>query len=983
MSTNVKVALVSTYDDKGLAAFQRDLTRAAGAARAQANGFTRLGQSLKNAGDSMTKMGGTLTKMVTLPLVGVGFAAYKAVQAASDLAETQSKVGVLFGKSADQIEKFGEKAATTMGQSKQQAMDAAATFAIFGKSAGLGGDELVKFSTNFTGLASDLASFSNTSPEEAITAIGAALRGETEPIRRYGVLLDDASMRQEALSLGIIKTTKQALTPQQKVLAAQSLIFKQTTAAQGDFERTSEGLANKQRILQAQLKNVGAEIGTALLPVALQLANAFQEKILPVILRLADKFGKLRPEVVRMGMVIGVVAAAAGPLLMVLGKLTSGVGGLLMVIGKIAPAFAAAGGGVSGLGAVFTALGGPIGLIILAVGALIAAVVLAWRTSETFRNAVMTVWTQLRQAIGQAVNYIKGKLHENREGINDLKVAFKAVADFVGKYVIPIIGTLLVTAIKAVAFVIGLLIDGITLTVSVFRTVAGVIQTVYGWFIKVKDGISNAGKAVTDWFTDLPGKIKDAFMRGLNTIKTVGEDIARGLWEGLRDSASWLVSQVTQWVKSVIPDPIEKFLGISSPSKLMAKVGKNVSLGLADGMKKTKRIVTTASENLGEGLVAKFTQKLNGLKEVTKDTMDDFMDLVDVIKGRVSKALDAANERLQQARQKYDDLNSSVQDAVISAVSFSDAASLQEDAAIAVASALQAQQDAQKDLAKAQKGGEQEAIDQAVEKLAEADQALAEAKANQKDFLGFLQVGADQAQLFADQIDQLRLSGASLEVVQQIVQLGAKTGSKVIKELLEGGRAAIERANQLVQATQNAARRAGEAAAQQFFGEGVRAAEAFVAAIEQRIRELEPVLQRIADSIAARLKIAAPNIDIGGGGGGGGGGPVADARPMAYVDMNGKVIANLPSRPNVTNAFIPGLGLRPMADGGIVTGPTPALIGEAGPEAVIPLRRSGMAAGINIEPGAVSVVVNGGNPADVRRAVDDAFNQLVRELRAV
>jgi hypothetical protein len=214
-----------------------------------------------------------------------------AVKAASDLGETISKVNVLFGKSAKDIEKFADGAAASLGQTKQQALDAAATFATFGKSAGLSGENLSKFSIDFVKLSSDLASFNNTSPEQAINAIGSALRGEAEPLRAYGVLLDDASLRQAALELGIISTTKNALTPQQKVLAAQALIYQQTSAAQGDFERTSDGLANKTRILTAQLENAKTTIGQALLPIVLELATFFSEKVIPIVQKLADAFG--------------------------------------------------------------------------------------------------------------------------------------------------------------------------------------------------------------------------------------------------------------------------------------------------------------------------------------------------------------------------------------------------------------------------------------------------------------------------------------------------------------------------------------------------------------------------------------------------------------------------------------------------------------------------------------------------------------------
>jgi uncharacterized protein (UPF0264 family) len=102
-----------------------------------------------------------------------------AVKAASDLSETISKVGVLFGDTADDIEKFANGAASSLGQTKQQALDAAATFATFGKAAGLSGKDLSKFSIDFVKLSSDLASFNNTSPEQAINAIGSALRGES------------------------------------------------------------------------------------------------------------------------------------------------------------------------------------------------------------------------------------------------------------------------------------------------------------------------------------------------------------------------------------------------------------------------------------------------------------------------------------------------------------------------------------------------------------------------------------------------------------------------------------------------------------------------------------------------------------------------------------------------------------------------------------------------------------------------------------
>lgn len=226
-------------------------------------------------GNTVDRLGQQAGKFLAAGLAVGGAAAVKMGQKASDLEETVSKASQIFGSQAvPALEKFAGAAAKNLGQSRQTALDAAATFGVFGKSAGLAGDDLVGFSTEMTTLASDMASFNNTSPEEAIEAIGAALRGESEPIRRFGVLLDDATLRQEAMRQGLVKTTKEALTPQQKVLAAQAAIMKQTSDQQGDFARTSDGLANKQRVMTAQFENLQVKLGTKVLPILLKLTDA-------------------------------------------------------------------------------------------------------------------------------------------------------------------------------------------------------------------------------------------------------------------------------------------------------------------------------------------------------------------------------------------------------------------------------------------------------------------------------------------------------------------------------------------------------------------------------------------------------------------------------------------------------------------------------------------------------------------------------------
>ena len=247
-------------------------------------------KGIKDAESAFKKVGDIAKKAaVAVGALGVGgaVAAKKVIDLASDLSESQAKVGEIFGTAAADIEAFAATAASKLGQTKQDVLNAAGTFGVFGKAAGLSGKDLSTFSNDFTALASDLASFNNTSPQEAIDAIGAALRGESEPLRKYGVLLDDATLRQQALELGIYDGNG-ALTAQQKILAAQKAIYKQTADAQGDFERTSDGLANKQRILKAQLQNAATTIGTALLPIATKLFSFFGDRLIPIVEKLTS-----------------------------------------------------------------------------------------------------------------------------------------------------------------------------------------------------------------------------------------------------------------------------------------------------------------------------------------------------------------------------------------------------------------------------------------------------------------------------------------------------------------------------------------------------------------------------------------------------------------------------------------------------------------------------------------------------------------------
>lgn len=359
-------------------------------------------RQINKLGRDVQRVGKILTKGLTLPLLAAGAASLKFIDDATDLNETIAKTGELFGESAKDIENWAETSATKIGQSKTQAMDAASTFAIFGKSAGLAGKDLVKFSTEFTELASDMSSFFNTSPEDAITAIGAALRGENEPIRRYGVLLDDATMRQKAFELGLVSTTKKALLPQTKVLAAQALIIEQTATAQGDFARTSAGLANQKRILAAQLKNVSATLGQLFLPAALRVA-AIVSKMVQKVDLLITAWKKLDAGTKKTIKGFIVIAAALGPVVFAVGK--------MIAFSKILiPLLVALKTGTFGWSSAMAALSGSVMGITLVIGALVALGWVWYSQWETLSTQLKAVWFKIRLTFEKGANFIVQKL---------------------------------------------------------------------------------------------------------------------------------------------------------------------------------------------------------------------------------------------------------------------------------------------------------------------------------------------------------------------------------------------------------------------------------------------------------------------------------------------------------------------------------------------------------------------------------------------
>ncbi len=210
-------------------------------------------------------------------LGAVAVGAKSAIMGAAGLNETMSKVDVVFGDSAAKVKGFAESMSAAFGTSRQEVLDSAAGFGLIAKAAGQTQEQAAGLAVSFARLADDASSFYNVPLDDALMTIKSALVGESEPIRRFGVLLNETAVKSEAVRLGLAGVGKE-LTESQKVMARASLIQKGMADAQGDHARTADSFANQWREFTGRVYEFAVAIGQIALPVL----NAFLRVLNPI-----------------------------------------------------------------------------------------------------------------------------------------------------------------------------------------------------------------------------------------------------------------------------------------------------------------------------------------------------------------------------------------------------------------------------------------------------------------------------------------------------------------------------------------------------------------------------------------------------------------------------------------------------------------------------------------------------------------------------
>lgn len=512
------------------------------------------GGAEKEISSFSSKVGGGFRKAL-VPAIGVlgglGIAAKHAADDASNLNESANAVQVVFGKSSKTISDFARVADKEAGLSMRQLNELVTPVGASLKNYGFSAQEAADNSVMLAKRAADMASVFNTDVPTAMEAIQAGLRGEADPLEKFGVGLSAAAVQAKALSMGLGKTTvdmgkvkdaqlrvtiaqdkytaavgehgktsnearqatltlHSAQTGLEKAMAGGTtqldanammqarlaLLMGQTNMLQGDFVRTSGGAANAARINAAAQENLSATMGKGLLPVV-----QMYQSVLNSVLTLLGNHTTATTAA------IGVVAALAAAVVVVNAAMKVYAASAAIV--KAATAAWTAAQWL--LNAALTA--NPVGIIILALVAFGAALVVLWTKSQTFRTIVLETWEKIKTGAQAAFRVIQ-------EVITKVAAVAQAIWEKLG-------GTL--TAITKTAFgvVVGIIRAHIAVIGAIFGAIGDVIHGRWGkiWD-DVKTLVSKALNKVVSLITSIGQAV-------YNAAKAVGQKIVDGALDGI------------------------------------------------------------------------------------------------------------------------------------------------------------------------------------------------------------------------------------------------------------------------------------------------------------------------------------------------------------------------------------------------------------------------------------------------------------------
>jgi hypothetical protein len=329
-------------------------------------------KSVKGLGDEVTKTGQTYTKagkdaagfaqqaktagavaagVLSADIIRTGAARAvegikSTIAAASNLNESVNAVNDVFHQNSAVVEQWGKNNSEAFGLSLREFNQYATPLGAMLKNAGLSEDQVTDQTIKLTQRAADMASVFNVDVGSALEAISAGLRGEQDPLEKFGVSLSAAKVQARALA-DSGKQNASALSAQELATARLNIIYDQTNDTAGDFQNTSTGLANATRKANAAIEDAKANLGAAFLPLlgeAATLTGKFATSMSTVPVPLAVTVGGLAALGAAFVVVAPKIRAAKGALDEMVNsdsRVVSTMGRTISVLGRVAAGLAA------------------------------------------------------------------------------------------------------------------------------------------------------------------------------------------------------------------------------------------------------------------------------------------------------------------------------------------------------------------------------------------------------------------------------------------------------------------------------------------------------------------------------------------------------------------------------------------------------------------------------------------------------------------
>lgn len=288
--------------------------------RAVMRTLSKVERRLKRFGISVSNIG---RRMFGLS-AGIGALFIHPIAAASKLQETLAKFNTVFGGNSQEVRKWGEEFGKTVGRSKEQVLSFLAGSQDLFVPLGIDPQSASEMSKTLTSLAVDLASFNNKSDEVVMRDLQAAMTGSSETMKKYGVIVNQAAVKQELLNQSI---NPKSATEAEKAMARLQIILRGTTQAQGDAIRTSGSFANQIKRMKSEFTDASAALGSAILPVLTKVVTLIAKVISKV-----SEYAAKNPELVKAVFLSVAAFGALSIAIIAVGAVITGLGAIIGLI---------------------------------------------------------------------------------------------------------------------------------------------------------------------------------------------------------------------------------------------------------------------------------------------------------------------------------------------------------------------------------------------------------------------------------------------------------------------------------------------------------------------------------------------------------------------------------------------------------------------------------------------------------------------------